>query len=776
MADKKLTYILELDDDQFKKVAKQAGLSTKELDKAIVKTGDDSKKTFKTMVIGVTAFAAAVTAGVVVLKTMVSASEKYVQAFGVQEKAEQRVRSVLGKNIKSYTDYASAIQKVTTTGDEQVLNLQALAGSFGVLPEEINKTVERAIGLAKAFEVAGLSQEVALKGLAGNISVLTRYIPALKGVKDEQEQINILNEAAGKGFKIAKDEAETYAGQLQQLRNVSGDLEESIGKILIPLVIGITKEFNKWTSAVVEVLDLFEDVEDKIDSVTQEAIAQQAEFDRLTGSYLVLKEQTKLTAAEQEAMSDIIAEIQKQFPDYLKNIDLEKVGYEKAKKAIEDANQALTNNLILKIKETETLQLRERDIKLRLEEKSIVRELAEVEAAYIKIKKDNNLTEIQAQELIKERLNLQYGKVLEGEEKAAFDLQTSLSALSKRLVLNNDAIDDNLKKQEENRAELNLTAAEYDSLIEKTGGLTDGYNDLSEAARQAARDISAISEAAAAAAEKQAEAIDKTTEKRTESTETEKEQNLDRTIRLVSQHEGEIERAGELAQAEDDAIRLKRDLRQEDNLQLLTDSQLVADSLIANTQRILDSDKSASEKGVEFAKVAAKEIIEILARKAAAAAFESTFENVPVPLSFVLAPLAGAAAYGLVSSIATLFEDGGGMTTGPSHAQNGTKFVTRSQPGVIKEYEGGEYILSRNTVQRIGKENLDQINFQGKYFIQSPKFQNGGSATLSSSSPQTGQAATYTTVIQLDSETIATATNTANNNSTGSGAILTENN
>lgn len=56
------------------------------------------------------------------------------------------------------------------------------------------------------------------------------------------------------------------------------------------------------------------------------------------------------------------------------------------------------------------------------------------------------------------------------------------------------------------------------------------------------------------------------------------------------------------------------------------------------------------------------------------------------------------------------YQDGGSIV-GPRHSQGGIPFAVGGSLGF--EAEGGEYIMSRNTVNRIGEANLDAMNFGG---------------------------------------------------------------
>ncbi len=176
-----------------------------------------------------------------------------------QEIAEQSLVSALEvkgqatqQEISRLKDYASAIQKVTTVGDEQTLGLLTLATNMGIVQEKREEALRGSIGLAEAYAKAGLSQETAMKGIAlayeGDFNQLQRYIPALKTAKDETEKMAILQEAMANGFEMAKDKTKTGAGAMVQFSNQVGDLKEKLGDMIKGVLLPLVKVLNSIVS------------------------------------------------------------------------------------------------------------------------------------------------------------------------------------------------------------------------------------------------------------------------------------------------------------------------------------------------------------------------------------------------------------------------------------------------------------------------------------------------------------------------------------------------
>ena len=179
------------------------------------------------MVAGYVAIAAAAKQAYAVVK-------ESIDLFLEQEKQSFRVKDAFGSYSEQINAAADAMQQLTTVDAEQYQKLAVLANAYGVAFGETNKVVEQAIGLATEFEAAGLSQEQALKLLAqaqnGNYKAFEKYIPQVRNAANATEAMTIINEAAAKGFQTAQEYAATYGGRIEQIKNATGDLKETIGK------------------------------------------------------------------------------------------------------------------------------------------------------------------------------------------------------------------------------------------------------------------------------------------------------------------------------------------------------------------------------------------------------------------------------------------------------------------------------------------------------------------------------------------------------------------
>jgi len=115
----------------------------------------------------------------------------------------------------------------------------------------------------------------------------------------------------------------------------------------------------------------------------------------------------------------------------------------------------------------------------------------------------------------------------------------------------------------------------------------------------------------------------------------------------------------------------------------------------------------------QSAKDAMKTVVKAEAMEAVAGYIASVLKNVPFPVNVVLAAGGGAVVSGLLDKGLAEFEQGG-LVGGQRHSQGGT----------IIEAEQGEFVMSRQAVQSVGLETMNQIN-QG----------NGGGLTINVSAP-----------------------------------------
>jgi len=156
---------------------------------------------------------------------------------GVQEQAEKSLEVALGKRSQALLDQASALQKVTTFGDEAIIGVQASLAAFLDSEEQIKLATEATLDLSVAMGMDLKSAgDLIAKTLGSSTNAMSRYGVEVKGAVGSTERIESLTNNVAKLFGgQAAAQAQTYAGSVQQLKNQLGDMGEQIGRIVIPV-------------------------------------------------------------------------------------------------------------------------------------------------------------------------------------------------------------------------------------------------------------------------------------------------------------------------------------------------------------------------------------------------------------------------------------------------------------------------------------------------------------------------------------------------------------
>ena len=190
-------------------------------------------------------------------RALLSGMKEAIRLAGIQEEAEKKLSIALGGNTSALLKQASALQQVTTAGDEAIIEQQAFLASLKFTEEQIKEIIPVALDLSAA---TGISLESAVRNTAKTFSGLSgelgELIPQLRDLTAEEMK-------AGEAVKVMADlfggqavkQAETMAGAIEQAKNAAGDAAESIGDLLAPSVISVSKGFKGAAEAVAEYIN-----------------------------------------------------------------------------------------------------------------------------------------------------------------------------------------------------------------------------------------------------------------------------------------------------------------------------------------------------------------------------------------------------------------------------------------------------------------------------------------------------------------------------------------
>lgn len=191
------------------------------------------------------------------------AVDKMLTAHAQQERAELRLVAaarnnplINGQGVKQLLDYASALQKVSTFGDEAILQQQSFLVSLGLTAEQIENIMLAATNLASTgmTSLESATKNIA-KTLGGMTGELGELIPQLKNLSKEElkageavdfllERYSGMNEMMTKGLQGWRD----------QVTNIKGDMTEKLGGIMAALWEGaggkglkqVLDDMNTW--------------------------------------------------------------------------------------------------------------------------------------------------------------------------------------------------------------------------------------------------------------------------------------------------------------------------------------------------------------------------------------------------------------------------------------------------------------------------------------------------------------------------------------------------
>ena len=224
MAERNLDVVIKAHDDfsntmnKFKSSMGSAGASS-------ASAGQMMNQGFKLAAAGIVAAAAAI----------VGLSYELYKAIGAAneaEAAEAKLKTALGYTSQALLDQAAALQKVTTYGDETIVEAQAMIAMFVKDENQIKAATKATLDLAaaKGMDLVSAAELVA-KSIGTSTNALSRHGVVIEGVTGSTERfesaINGINAAFGGQAQVA-----TFGGGLTQLANVFSDVQEEIGFVI----------------------------------------------------------------------------------------------------------------------------------------------------------------------------------------------------------------------------------------------------------------------------------------------------------------------------------------------------------------------------------------------------------------------------------------------------------------------------------------------------------------------------------------------------------------
>ena len=158
---------------------------------------------------------------------------RFISLSNQQEDAEKRLETALGFRSEKLLEGASALQESTRFGDEQIIQAQALIAAFVDEEDAILKATEATLDLASAKNMdLRAAADLVSKSVGSSTNALTRYGIQVSGAVGSTERLESAVNGIAKAFgETAAQDALTFGGQVDQLKNRLGDFGEDIGDV-----------------------------------------------------------------------------------------------------------------------------------------------------------------------------------------------------------------------------------------------------------------------------------------------------------------------------------------------------------------------------------------------------------------------------------------------------------------------------------------------------------------------------------------------------------------
>lgn len=228
---------------------------------------------------------ASILASYFAVTTIRSFSSAVMESAAAQEEALTKIQSAIISQGKNWDDYkskvlsvTSALQRKTTFADDK--QLEALSELTTVLGD-VNKAMEYLpivldVSARHGLDLVSSSRAIGL-ALKGDLGLIGRYVPALRGLTEEQKtQDNVLRILNQTYKGTAETLAQTSSGALRQAANAWDDVKEGIGFVLIDALAPFTREWTTFFEGLSSSLELLRSGKQTFKDFAEEGVGRAA--------------------------------------------------------------------------------------------------------------------------------------------------------------------------------------------------------------------------------------------------------------------------------------------------------------------------------------------------------------------------------------------------------------------------------------------------------------------------------------------------------------------
>lgn len=289
--------------------------------------------------------------GLNIIKESISLAKEQAIAESKVKKAVETTGMAAGYTAKQLYSMARELQGLTAIGDEKILqNVTNNLLTFKNISGEAFKRAQKAILDLNAViangEIGALTSQTIQLGKALNDPIVGLTALRRVGISfsdQETEQIKNLVQTnqlfKAQSFMLDLIEGQ-YGGQAEALNKATQGtkgLSASIGDFLEGVGNQFLGFFGSIAGPLTKFFQLFTAGNTKLEDAQAEAFQLSYNFDQLSQTYLRLAGNINRSESENKLFEQTIRDLEKQYPNYLRNVNLHKDGIDKVKDALHDA-------------------------------------------------------------------------------------------------------------------------------------------------------------------------------------------------------------------------------------------------------------------------------------------------------------------------------------------------------------------------------------------------------------------------------------------------------
>jgi hypothetical protein len=275
MADMRLQMIIAAQ-NRAQKELDEAKKQIQELTDKLDEVGKSSKKAGNDLKEAGIVFGAVAAAGTLAMKSWVNASLEQERAVQRLETLVLNVSGATDEHVKALKAQAAAMQKTTTIGDEAVMMGQSQLATFQLSADAIQTLIPAMGDLAVAVNGVNVNQDQMVqtanlmgKAMDGNVGALSRVGVSFTDAQEkvlktgnEMQRAATMAEVLKMNFGgLAVAMRDTTEGSIAKMHQQIGELQESLGDVLAPIVgkvaeavAGMAQRFNELSPGVKEAI------------------------------------------------------------------------------------------------------------------------------------------------------------------------------------------------------------------------------------------------------------------------------------------------------------------------------------------------------------------------------------------------------------------------------------------------------------------------------------------------------------------------------------------